>query len=309
MAFQTINVLVTGSTGFIGHHLRNRLLKDERIRLVCVGSSLSANQTDHEISVQASLGSLTSTSWKNFGIKQFDVVFHLAAFTPKDSGNANAFEPIVENNIQGSVALLKSFECEPKRFVFASTLDVYAPCTQAITEDSLVAPTGLYGLSKVFCERMIHVDAKNRGYDYCVLRFGHIFGPGEDAYRKLIPTFIRNAIRGEPLIIGCDGTTKRDFLYVDDAVRATISAGFSHSNWDGPTNIVRGSSVTLKEVAETIKRASHSDGDIVLKNDQKGHSMQFRNDRMVSRLGQFDFTTFESGIEQEVAWFKNKVSK
>src|SRR3546814_5345856 len=94
--------------------------------------------------------------------------------------------------------LLESLPSRPATFVIFSTIDVYAPVDSGcLTEASPVDPPSLYGASKFFCEKLVAAYAMDHGYDHAILRIGHTYGPGEDAYEKLIPQAIRALLEGK----------------------------------------------------------------------------------------------------------------
>ena len=104
----------------------------------------------------------------------------------------------------------------------------------------MLAPQSLYAASKLFCEHLAGIVTKTGGTSYAISRYGHIFGAGEAAYRKLIPEAIRRLLAGvSPLLYG-DGSAERDFLYVDDVVEATLRAAVAPVSELGPVNFVRG---------------------------------------------------------------------
>lgn len=298
-AIQTI--LLTGGSGFIGSHLRMRLQQLHSVRIVCL-SSQGLQATSNEEVVPLRLGELNARVWTRLGISQFDVVYHIGAFTPKCQAAANNYVQITDANIAGTVSLLQSLERPPKRLVFASTLDVYGHSGLPISEETVARPCSLYGWSKLFCEQVLRADARSRGYELNILRYGHVYGPGEAAYKKLIPTLIRNALDGIALNIYCDGTTKRDFIFVRDAVEATFQAGMSASCWPILVNVVRGESITIKEVAELISKIA---GPVPVYYQSGGTSPStvFDNQLLASLLERPLFTSFEAGIAEEVNSF------
>ncbi|MFZ2633415.1 MAG: NAD(P)-dependent oxidoreductase [Desulfosalsimonadaceae bacterium] len=299
-------VLVTGATGFIGRHLVNRLRQIENIRLVLLSRKTCITPNPYEIWVCSSLNQLTPKIWQDNGIDQIDVVFHLGAFTPKSASEANEEEPIFRDNIYGTRTLLSSFPSFPERFIFASTLDVYSTqLGKAINENDRVYPAGLYGASKLFCEQLVRIHAGKHGFDSAILRYGHIFGPGEEAYEKLIPLLIHRLLKGEPPVLYGDGSALRDFLYVEDAVEATLRAAFSEKKNIGPVNIVRGQSVSVRDIAEELIKLIGFTGEIQYLRDRPvGDSLRFDNRRMKELLGEWKIISLAEGLQYEVDSFR-----
>ena len=301
-------ILVTGAGGFIGSHLVERLSKFAGVKLFL--HERQARQSTHPdvVWLQGELGLLTPEYWRSQNISHLDYVFHLGAFTPKTPAEANRIDQVVDDNIMGTRALLRSLPSRLEKLVFSSTLDVYAQPEndEVLTESSLVAPSALYGASKLFCESLISAWAKESVCDYAILRYGHIYGPGEEQYGKLIPVVIRKLLVNQPPVIHGDGSALRDYIYVGDAVEATIRAALVEGNV-GPLNIVCGKSLTLKEIVHLLIRLTGSDKEIELLLDKpNGISLRFDNGLMTKLLGNWSMTSLEEGLTAEVDAFRRK---
>lgn len=301
-------VLVTGATGFIGHHLAKRLRAIPDVRLVIL-SRREPQQSDSATWVQSGLDRLHTEVWLNAKIERIDIVFHLAAFIPKSTAEADNLAAIYTDNLLGTRCLLESFPSPPQRIVFASTVDVYALPTGdvALSEASRIAPATLYGASKFFCEQLISSYARQHKCGCAILRYGHIFGPGEEAFQKLIPQTIRGLLCGESPTLYGDGSAMRDLIYVEDAVEATLRAAtVSESE---PINIVRDESITIRHVVETLADIMQFKEPIRLQADKPtGYSLQFDAGRMREVLGTWNYVSLEEGLRREVKHFQNLAS-
>jgi UDP-glucose 4-epimerase len=298
-------VLVTGATGFIGGHLVRRLQSIPDVTLVVLSRQARPREADDMVWIQLALQELAPKVWLEQNIPQIDYVFHLGAFIPKSSSNANKVNEVFESNLIGTRLLLETLPSF-RRFIFASTVDVYGrrAFDGILNEDIRVEPADLYGASKLFCEHLVQVYAANQGFHYAILRYGHIFGSGEEGYRKLIPQLIRQVLEGDPPILHGDGSAERDYLHVHDAVEATLRAAVSDRATLGPVNIVRGQSQPIREVAEIIAKAVGYMGDIVyLKDKPAGHSLRFENSLMRQTLGIWPFVSLSDGLKEEIASF------
>ena len=305
-ALEGKTLLVTGATGFIGSHLVARLRQIRGAKLVLLSRRPRPPEADSVIWIQADCQILSPQLWHSVGVSRLDYVFHLAAETPKVGGATESDSDYV-GNLTGTVALLESLPTVTKRFIFASTLDVYAPFNsgETISETSPIGPCGPYGVSKAACEHAVDEYSRSRGFNCTVLRYGHIYGPGEEAYCKLIPQAIRQLLLGQSPVVYGDGSTERDYLYVADVVEATLRAATSGKPSDGPVNIVRGVSIPIRSVVETLASLTNFRGNIRYLTDKPpGNSLRFDNRKMRVELGDWLAVPLEIGLRREVDYFR-----
>lgn len=303
-------VLVTGASGFIGRHLVNRIEDAGGVDLVVVARGPRRSAGTGTTLVPVSLERVSLETWRKAGIDRIDVVLHLGAFTPKTRETADDVEAVYRDNLWGTRSLLNSLPSTPEAIVFSSTLDVYAQTEGGVatSESSSLGPTTLYGSSKLFCEQLVTTYARRRGCGSAILRYGHIFGPGEEAYGKLIPHAIRQLLRGEAPTLDGDGSAERDLLYVGDVVEATLRAAGCGNRELGPVNIVRGASQSIRAVIEILARLTGFRGNIPLRSDRPvGRSYRFTNTRMREMLGDWPLVSLEDGLEREVEYMKKIV--
>jgi UDP-glucose 4-epimerase len=299
-------ILVTGANGFIGAHLVARLSKIAGIKLLLLSRQQRQSIQQNMVWLKSELAQLTPGYWNRHGISHIDYVFHLGAFTPKIGSEVNRINSAIEDNILGTHALLESLPGKIKKIVFSSTLDVYAQSEYGdlLTENARIAPSSLYGSSKLFCESLVDVWAKKRSCGYALLRYGHIYGPGEEKYEKLIPVVIRNLLSNKAPVVHGDGSALRDFLYVGDAVEATIRAALIDDNL-GPVNIVRGESISLKNIVNLLIHLFGDNKKIhYLTGKPNGNSFRFDNDMMIKLLGNWTKFSLEEGLVAEIDAFR-----
>ena|ERR1035437_1546122 len=300
-------ILVTGAHGFIGAHLVARLSKITGEKLLLLSRQDRQSTQQDEVWLKGELGQLTPEYWQSHDISHIDYVFHLGGFIPKIAAEANRINQAIDDNILGTHALLESLPEKVEKLIFSSTVDVYAQLENGdiLTESAKVVPSALYGASKLFCESLISAWAKECGCDYAILRYGHIYGPGEEQYGKLIPIVIRNLLANQAPVIYGDGSTLRDYLYVGDAVEATIRATLIEGDI-GPINIVRGESVSMEEVVQLLVRLVGNNKEIeFLLNKPNGNSLRFDNSLMTKSLGNWPKTSLAEGLAAEVEAFRS----
>ncbi len=284
-------VLVTGAAGFIGRPLVSRLREASEVRVLALERS--------NVALQA----LDRDYWRKLGVDAIDAIFHIGAYIPKDVASADLVKPIVESNVDGIAALLASLPNTPRHLLFVSSVDVYKRVSRrTIDETSEVGPATLYGASKVFGEELIRSYARSTGCSYSVLRLGHIFGPGEEVFRRVIPNLIRAMLRGDQPQLSGDGATERDYLYVDDAVSAIVAASMLPEKID-PINIVRGESISILNVAKHVAELTGYKGAFCFSGNN-GDSLRFDNGAMKRTLGIHSFVPFADGLAREIAHFR-----
>lgn len=309
--FDGKTVLMTGTSGFIGSSLL-RKMKNSNAKLIIVSRhELEEKVRDNVLYLQCPLEKLTTKTWEKYGVKKIDYIFHLAAFTPKTSEESNNSEEIIKNNIVGTEALLKNLPSVPEKIIFASSIDVYSQlCSNIlITEKFPLGPSGLYGASKIYCEQLVRIYSEKIGCKHVTLRFGHIFGPGEEKYEKLIPNIIKIILTGgQPVLFG-DRKVERDFLYVDDAVDAIIRSAKVIFE-EKIINIVRGVSVNIEDVISILIDMTKCGKKIkFIDNSSRNYSLRFDNKLMIDCLGDFCFVPLAEGLKREIEYSRGIYDK
>lgn len=187
-------------------------------------------------------------------LKGFDAVVHAAALISVDE---SVREPVLysDNNVNGTVTLLKaSVDAGINKFIFISSAAVYGhPIKLPIKEDHPLNPISPYGASKVAGE--IFVKAFSGAYDlkYIVLRLFNVYGPGQvsNEYAGVITKFIERVRKGKPPIIYGDGEQVRDFIHVDDVVKA-IERSLIGTVSNEIFNIGTGTPTKIKDLAKLV---------------------------------------------------------
>jgi UDP-glucose 4-epimerase len=221
-------VVVTGGSGFIGHHLIERLLSQNRpVRNLDVKPSRlrSPNLTDWP-------GNFQDTARLREALAGVDTVFHLAASRfPRDS-NRNPLQDAQENII-GTLGLLDmAVEAGVRRLVFCSSGGtVYGPTSaHLIAEGHPTHPITAYGIGKLAIEKYLRLYSRQHGIGTVALRIANPYGPFQSITKAqgALTTFCHKALRDEEIQIWGDGRVERDYIHVQDvADSAPPKAEFS----------------------------------------------------------------------------------
>ncbi|MHC3381357.1 NAD-dependent epimerase/dehydratase family protein [Haloarcula sp. H-GB5] len=261
MSTETVSgrrVLVTGGGGFIGSHLASALAADNHVRVLDdFSTGRRANLPDDVTVIK---GDVRDRATLDTAMEGIDIVFHEAAMV---SVPESIEQPVDCHELNGT-ATVDVFDCarrQDTRVVFASSAAVYGtPDDVPIGEDTPTEPNSPYGFEKHLGEQYARFYTEQYGLPTVPLRYFNVYGPrGLDGeYAGVIGTFVRQAQAGEPLTVEGDGTQTRDFVHVDDVVRANLLAATTDAV-GRPFNVGTGRSVTINELAETVRDVVGSD--------------------------------------------------
>lgn len=239
-------ILVTGVSGFIGKHLLSALIKQ-------YGADQILALTSHPIDACPYLlhhnYSFNDQYFSESGYDAIQTIIHAGAFTPKNGQQANQWKEC-NSNIINTGKLLSSHLPNLKKVIYLSTLDVYG-ADAIITERSPLEPVSLYGASKLYSEKMVTAWANGNNKIHQLLRIGHVYGPGEEAYQKIIPITFKKIINEELIQIWGDGNEIRSYIYIDDVIHA-ILASLKLEESIGPVNLVSSEAIAIKELVKVM---------------------------------------------------------
>ncbi len=235
-------VVVTGGIGFIGSHLVQALQKEE-YEVVVVDTEAGQDINDAELLCQLFVGAT--------------FVFHLAAL-PRVQYSIEHPEETHRVNVDGTLAVLTAAkEAGVRRVIFSSSSAVYGDVdTMPISESQPLNPKSPYALHKYIGELYCRLFSQIFGLETVSLRYFNVYGPGmkaDGAYAPAVAIFLEQHIRGVLMTITGDGTQTRDFVHVDDVVRANILASTRMEVGNGESiNIGSGTSISMNKIAEQI---------------------------------------------------------
>jgi len=230
-------ILVTGGSGFIGSELI-RFLKQYSNDIV----SFDINESRF---VRTIKGNICNPKDLIKAIKDFDIVFHLAAFLSVRATEQNPLKTI-DINLIGTKNLLNAcIESDINRIVFSSSSEIYGePLNIPIKETELPRPKSTYGICKLASEEIIKAYNKKYGIKFNIIRFFNVYGPRQSK-DFVIPKFIDHALTGKPISVYGNGSQVRSFVNVKDAVEGMLlsikkdNEIFNIGNDKEPINIIK----------------------------------------------------------------------
>ncbi len=266
--------LVTGGAGFIGSHLCERLLSEGK-KVIAVDNYITGNKKniEHlkhnesftllEADVSEPVKSYLSSNL------QIDELFHFAS---PASPRGYMDEPIATYKVNsfGTHYLLEYAKKSNAKFLYASTSEVYGDPLEHPQKEKYwgnVNPIGVracYDVSKRFGEMAVTTFARKFNLDVRYVRIFNTYGPRMDPRDgRVIPNFVMQALRGEPLTVHGDGRQTRSFCYVTDLVEFIIRAMDSPQARNTPINIGTDKEFTMLDLALQIKKLTNTSSNIV----------------------------------------------
>ena len=259
--------VVTGGAGFLGSHLCEYLLARD-YRVICIDNLETSSLNNIEHVRDGDFVFLYHDVVEHIAIDEpVDVVYHLAALaSPIDYLRMPLHSLKVGS--YGTHNALGLAKFKRARFLLASTSEVYGdPLVHPQPESywgnvNPVGPRGVYDEAKRYAEALTMAYHGQQGVDTCIVRIFNTYGPRmRPNDGRAVPTFVRQALEGQPITVFGDGTQTRSFCYVDDLVRGLVLLAESDEHL--PVNIGNPREFTLNELAETVLRVTGSASEVV----------------------------------------------
>lgn len=256
-----MKALVTGAAGFIGSHLSEELVErgHEVIGIDCFTDYYSRRLKEDNLSLLLGKRSFTFTEDNLLTVdlsrllEGVSCVFHLAAQAGVRASWGTSFAAYVENNIEATQRLLETAkDTAVQKVVFASSSSVYGDSPSLpMAEDQPTLPISPYGVTKLAGERLCYLYWKSFSLPTVCLRYFTVYGPRQRP-DMAFHIFIRAILKEDLFTVYGDGSQTRDFTFITDAVRATISAA-EMGKAGQIYNIGGGSRVSLRETVKVLE--------------------------------------------------------
>lgn len=294
-------LLLTGASGFIGKHLLPLLIEKYGKNNIVALTSKPISECPFLLhdNYQFEQDFFTKSEFQDI-----DTIIHAGAYTPKKGSESNEID-LSNSNIYNTQKLLNSTLPSLRKFVFLSTLDVYDN-EDIISESTLENPISLYGYSKLYCEKMIEVWGKKHNKAIQILRIGHVYGPGEEVYQKVIPVTFKKVLKNESPQIWGTGNELRSFIYIKDVAKAVANSINLKENI-GVVNLVSGQAISINEIANKIIKISKIDVKTEkIHANSIGRDLVFDNSKMRQWLLDKE-TDIDIGLYEEYEYLKTLI--
>lgn len=284
-------LLITGATGFVGLRLLNLLEKKDyprnKILLLSSQKIEGYNCIDH-----------TNYTYSVDSLREYEIeaVIHLGSVTPKGNGDEQIRDYL--ENIRTTVHLIENLPNVPKKMIFASSVSVYEQNTDVIDETSILTTSDVYGMTKILCEYYLKEWADKNDVALQIFRIAPVYGPGEETYKKIVSTFLEQAIKGEAITIFSDGNELRNMIYVDDlceCIHHTVMGGEDSDI----TNLTSIEHISVKELAEIAVQLTNSRSEIIIRKEKSGRTDRFNTEKLMQKYGDvIAWTSYQNGMKK-----------
>jgi len=252
--------LVTGGAGFIGSHIARALVeRGARVRIIDnLSTGYEANLNEIGGDIDFINASIADTDALKPALQDVELVFHEAAI-PSVPKSVKQPRETHDASVNGTFALLLAArDAKVRRLVYAASSSVYGDQRESPKHESMRPdPLSPYAVAKLVGEYYCQVFTRTYGLETVCLRYFNVFGPRQDPgsqYSGVISRFILALEKGERPVIYGDGEQTRDFTYVANAVDANLRAAEAPGASGRVFNIANGTSVSINEVLEVLKR-------------------------------------------------------
>jgi dTDP-glucose 4,6-dehydratase len=313
-----MRILVTGGAGFLGSHLCDHLLADGH-HIICMDNLITGSTANIEHLAGHDRFLFIKHDVTNYVFIEgtVDAVLHFAS----PASPIDYLEYPIQTLKVGALGTHKALglaKDKGARFLLASTSEVYGdPLVHPQPEDywgnvNPIGPRGVYDEAKRFAEAMTMAYHRTHGVDTRIARIFNTYGPRmrlNDG--RVVPNFVGQALRGEPLTVYGDGSQTRSFCYVSDLIEGICRLLLAEVN--EPVNLGNPQEMTILEFAHKIVELTGSSSRIVF---VRPEDMRVKDDPKLRRpditraqrlLGWEPTVSVEEGLRHTIEWFHSRV--
>jgi len=310
-------VLVSGGAGFLGSWICD-VLVESKANVICVDNLVSGRKENISHLIGKENFEFVQHDIANpiFFDEKIDFVMHLAS-------RASPFEfkeypiQILKANTLGIWVALGIAKKHRARFLYASTSEIYGNPAIVPTPETYpgnvnpIGPRSCYDEAKRCGESYVMAYRMQHNLDTRIARIFNTYGPrmrADDIYGRVVPRFIEQALKEEPITVFGDGTQTRSFCYVTDEVEGLLKLAFSEGTKGEVVNIGDDKEITILELAKLVKELTNSSSEIVFSELPKDDPRRRKPDIAKAKriLGWEPKVGLEEGLERTIEWFKEK---
>lgn len=315
------HVCITGGAGFIGSHLTGLLL--DAGCAVTILDDLSTGSVDniarfeHHPSYRALIDTVTDAQVLADACRDCDIIIHLAAAV---GVRLVIDKPVttIETNLHGTETVLRIASRYRKKVLIASTSEVYGASTRdrfSEEDDAIIGPTRLrrwsYAASKLMDEFLAFAYQYEKHLPVIVVRLFNTVGPGQTGrYGMVLPTFVRQALRNDPITVYGTGDQTRSFTHVQDVVRALWALVGHEPAYGQVFNIGCDQETTILGLAQSVVARTQSRSEISFRSYGEAYGEEFEDmqrrvpdtTRIRELLGLTFTTPLETIIDDVIAY-------
>jgi UDP-glucose 4-epimerase len=314
MDFQIKSALVTGGSGFIGSHLVDALLSREC--KVTVLDNLSSGSLANLAHVKGRIrfykNDIRERDVLEKAAQGCDVIFHLAAIVAVQQTIDHPIDSAMVNDIGTLNVLEAARRVNAERIVLASSCAVYGDDPETPKKETMVPkPLSPYAVQKLSAEHNARIYYELFGLETVSLRFFNVYGPRQDPsspYSGVISIFMTKAASNQRPVIYGDGSQSRDFVFVEDVVKANLLAAGKNNVGGKVFNIGTGSPVTVKQLWELISSLSGRPENPAHAPARPGDILHSMADVKLANAGlefKYDFS-LEEGLKKTFEWYRRQ---
>ncbi len=258
-----MRALITGGAGFIGSHLADHLLgRGDQVVLLddlSTGRVTNIEHLNDRTGAEFVLGSILDTELVDEAVARVDAVFHLAAAVGVNLIVEKPLESLM-TNIRGTETVIEMAHKYDKRLLVMSTSEIYGKNTSdsLSEEDDRILGSPLksrwsYSEAKAIDEILAYTYWREKGLETVIIRLFNTVGPRQTgSYGMVIPRFVGQALRNEPITVFGDGNQTRCFCHVGDVVEGLVALSEHPEAFGRVFNLGGGEEVSIRELAERV---------------------------------------------------------
>lgn len=314
------NILLTGGAGFIGSHVVRLLVKNYPNLMIINLDKLdycsdlrNLEDIKNYKNYKFIKGDICNSELISYLIdtENIDTIMHFAAQTHVDNSFGNSFT-FTHNNVMGTHVLLEASKGKIRRFIHVSTDEVYDYFNNeeiARNENDKLGPTNPYAASKAGAEMIVKSYYHSFGLPIIITRGNNVYGPGQYP-EKIIPRFINQLARAKKITIHGNGSTLRNFLYVEDVARAFEKILFKGIIGE-VYNIGGTNEMSVLDVAHKIlNRFEKDESDLLFVPDRPFNDPRYHIDsEKLKSLGWSEQVSWDEGFEETFRWYINNLTR